>query len=110
MGRENLWYAGIRIASRRPLLHDLSPLDDELEPVSAALDELLGLVVRQVEDVRAVDLDQVVVRPAASLSGHAVQRDLESREIARPSLILQCSAESRALGCVNACRQGQAEA
>ena len=79
MGRENLWYAGIRIASRRPLLHFVSPLDDELEPVSAALDELLGLVVRQVEDVRAVDLDQVVVRPAPRLARYAVQGDLEYR-------------------------------
>ena len=65
-------------ASASPHFFCLShpPLDDELEPVSAALDELLGLVVREVEDVDAVDLDQVVVRPAAGLASHAVQGNL----------------------------------
>ena len=75
MSLENLWFASIRVLVRPPSLF-VSPLNDELEPVAAAFDELLGLVVGQVEHVDAVDLDEVVVGPAASLARDAVQGDL----------------------------------
>ena len=58
------------------------PLDDQGELVAAVPDELLGLVVGHLEDVDAVDLDQVVVGPAAGLARHAVQGNLsEGRKV-----------------------------
>lgn len=53
------------------------PLHHHGQLVPSPGDLSLGLLVGQVEDVPAVDLDQVVAAAHAGLAGHAVQGDLE---------------------------------